>query len=251
VTTCHASEKETIRWKKGVEGQQTRSYVGESTYGSRSNVDWICGTSKTLKVHVIVRMACAVFCVKVGRLEARAISARGTDEIPERERTDVIGIVAFLHDGIRIRSLSFRGDGLPGRRRPEFGLGRTLPVLWVVALSALGVLCEEFHSQFGHLGRIVSLVFRINVLLLELFLGERNQFRDETEMVPCVVIVEWVWRRSLVIAKGEPEESASTRRRGELDGQKEIEKIDIQGTKMVMCHGLRRLGGSKRKGEEM
>lgn len=193
---------------------------------------------------------CRLLC-EGGTARGEGDISKGTDEIPERERTDVIGIVAFLHDGIRIRSLSFRGDGLPGRRRPEFGLGRTLPVLWVVALSALGVLCEEFHSQFGHLGRIVSLVFWINVLLLELFLGERNQFRDETEMVPCVVIVEWVWRRSLVIAKGEPEESASTRRRGELDGQKEIEKIDIQGTKMVMCHGLRRLGGSKRKGEEM
>lgn len=190
--------------------------------------------------------------MKVGRLEGRAISISArTDEIPERERTDVIGVVAFLHGGIRIRSLSFRGDGLPGGGWPEFGLGRTLPVLGFVALGALRVLCEEFHSQFGHLGRIASLVFRINVLLLERFLGERNQFRDETEMVPCIVIVEWVCRRSLVIAKGEPEESTGTRRRGELDGQKEIEKIDIEGTEMVTRHGLRRPGGSKRKGKEM
>lgn len=172
-------------------------------------------------------------------------------KIPEGERTDVIGVVAFLDGGIRIRSLPFRGDGLAGRGWPEFGLGRTLPVLGlVVALGALGVLCEEFHPQLGHLGRIVSLVFRIDVLLLERVLGEGNQFRDETEMVPCIVVVEWVCGRSLVIAKGEPEESAGTRRRGELDGQKEIEKIDIEGAEMVMRHGLRAAAGwVKEKGQ--
>src|SRR6266851_1004809 len=94
----------------------------------------------------------------------------------------------------------------------EFGLGHALPDLWVVALAALGVLCEEIHSQFGHLCGIISLIFRINVLLLEFLLGKRSKFRDEAEMVPRMFVIERVGRRGLVIVKGEPEEGAGPSR---------------------------------------
>ena len=127
--------------------------------------------------------------------------------------------VAFLRGGIRIRSLSLRRDGFPGRRRPEFGLGHTLlVVLRVVGFIALRVLREEFHSQLGHLCRVLPLVFWINVLLLEFVLGERRQFGNQTEMVPCVFIIKRIARRRLVIVKDEPKESLSAGRRGQFDG---------------------------------
>lgn len=140
--------------------------------------------------------------------------------IRKKQRANAISLlrVAFLRGGIRIRSFSLRGDGFPGRRWPDFGLGHTLLVLRVVGFIALGVLRKEFHSQFGHLCRVVPLVFWIDVLLFEFFLGERSEFGDETEMVPCMFVVERIGRRSLVIVKDEPEENLSTRRRGELDG---------------------------------
>jgi hypothetical protein len=54
-----------------------------------------------------------------------------------------------------------------------------------------------------------------------------------------VLVIERIQGRCLVIVKGKPEEGTSTRRRRDLDGQKQIEKIDISAPKMVMCHGLR------------
>lgn len=155
--------------------------------------------------------------------------------------------VGFLRGGIRIRSLSLRRDGFPGRWRPEFGLGHTLLVLRVVGFIALGVLREEFHSQFGHLCRVLPLVFWINVLLLEFFFGENCQFGNQTEMIPGVFILERIGTRSLVIVKDEPKECLSPRRRGEFDGQEQIEEIDIQPTKVIMCHGLRQPAVNNKK----
>jgi len=148
--------------------------------------------------------------------------------------TEVIRLV--LCGGIGIGSFSLGRNGFPGGRCPDFGFCGTLPV---IVFRTLCVLCEEIDSQFGHFCRIISLIFRINVLLLKLLLGERDEFRDKAEVLPCLLVLERVEGRCLVIVKGEPEKGTSTRRRRDLDRQKQIEKIDISAPKVVMCHGLR------------
>jgi hypothetical protein len=150
-------------------------------------------------------------------------------------------IRVVLHGGIGVGSFSLGRNRFPTGRWPDFRLCEALPVLWVVVVFAalLRVLCEEIDSQFGHLCRIISLIFRVNVLLFEFLFGERDEFRDEPEVLPCMLVIERVHRRCLVIVKREPEEGTGTRRRRDLDRQKQIEKIDILASKMIMCHGLR------------
>ena len=153
-----------------------------------------------------------------------------------KRSTEVIRLV--LYGGIGIRSFSLGRNGFPGGRCPDFGFCDTLSVL-VIVFSPLCVLCEKIDSQFGHFCGIISLIFRINVLLFEFLLRERGKFRDEAEVLPFMLVFEWVQGRCLVIVKGEPEKGTSTRRRRDLDRQKQIEKIDISAPKVVMCHGLR------------
>ena len=135
--------------------------------------------------------------------------------------TEVIRVV--LHGGIGVRSFSLRRNRFPTGRCPDFGLCDALPVLWVaiavvvVFTALLRVLCEEIDSQFGHFCRIISLIFRIDVLLLEFLFRERDKFRDEPEVLPCMLVIERVHGRCLVIMKGEPEEGTGTRRRRDLD----------------------------------
>lgn len=132
-------------------------------------------------------------------------------------------IRVVLHGGIGVGSFSLRGDGFPAGRCTDFGLCDALPVLCVaiavavVFTALLRVLCEEIDSQFGHFCRIISLILRINVLLLEFLSRERDKFRDEPDVLPCMLVIERVHGRCLVIVKGEPEEGSGTRRRRDLD----------------------------------
>ena len=95
--------------------------------------------------------------------------------------TEVIRLV--LYGGIWIRSFSLGRNGFPGGRCPEFGFWDALSVL-VIVFSPLCVLCEEIDSLFCLLCGIISLIFRINVLLFEFVLSERGKFRDEAEVLP-------------------------------------------------------------------
>jgi len=157
-------------------------------------------------------------------------------------------IRVILHGGIGVGSFSLRRNRFPMGRCRDFGLCDALPVLAVVVFAALlGVLCEEIDSQFGHFCRIISLIFRIDVLLFEFLSRERDKFRDEPEVLPCMLIIKRVHRRCLVIVKCEPKEGTGTRRRRDLDRQKQIEKIDILASKMVMCHGSEVIGEDKEK----
>ena len=133
-------------------------------------------------------------------------------------------IRVVLHGGIGVGSFSLRRNRFPTGRCRDFGLCDALPVLWVaiaivvvVFTALLHVLCEEIDSQFGHFCRIISLIFRIDVLLLEFLFREGNKFRDEPEVLPCMLVIERVHGRCLVIVKGEPEEGTGTRRRQDLD----------------------------------
>jgi len=152
----------------------------------------------------------------------------------KKKKTEVIRVVP--HCGIRVGSFSL------GRN----GLCDSLPVFWVAGVvvftALLRVLGQEIDPQFGHFCGVIPLIFRINVLLLEFLCRERNKFRDEPEVLPCTLVIERVHRRFLVIVKGKPEEGTGTRRRRDLDRQKQIEKIDVLALKMVMCHGLRKPG---------
>ncbi len=187
---------------------------------------------------------------RLGRLvreggPGKEIKKRG--QIENENDTGVIRVV--LDGGIGVGSFSLRRNEFRGGLCPNFGLWDTLLVLWVAALFAalLRVLCEEIESQFGHFCGIISLIFRINVLRVEFLFGERDKFRDEPEVLPCMLVIERVQGRCLVIVKGKPEERTRTRRRGDLDRQKQIEKIDILAPEMVMCHGLRQPGKQPRK----
>ena len=171
-------------------------------------------------------------------------------------------IRVVLHGRIGVGSFSLGRNRFPTGRCPYFGLCVALPVLWVVIAVAavavifttlLRVLCEEIESQFGHFCRINSLVFLIDVLLLEFFFREWDKFRDEPEVLPCMLVIERVNRRCLVIVKSKPEEGTGTRRRRNLDREKQIEKIDILVSKMVVCHSLGQpgeLNGEKKQREE-
>jgi hypothetical protein len=48
-------------------------------------------------------------------------------------------------------------------------------------------------------------------------LRKRDEFRDEPDVLPCMLVIERVHGRCLVIVKGEPEEGTCTRRRRDLD----------------------------------
>jgi hypothetical protein len=78
------------------------------------------------------------------------------------------------------------------------------------------VLGEELDSQLGHLCRIVSLIFGIDVLQFKFLIGERNELRDKTRAQLCVRTIERISGRGLVVMESEPEESTSTRERGVL-----------------------------------
>lgn len=129
-----------------------------------------------------------------------------------------------LHGGIGVGPFSLRRNRFPTGRVPDFGLcGGALPVLWVgialvVFATLLRVLREEIDPQFGHFCRVISLIFRIDVFRLEFLNGERDKFRDEPEVLPCMLVIERVDGRCLVIVKGEPEKGTGTRRRRDLDG---------------------------------
>jgi hypothetical protein len=78
------------------------------------------------------------------------------------------------------------------------------------------VLGKELNSQLGHLCCIVSLIFWINVLQFKFFISERDELRDKTRALPWVWTIERIFGRGLMIVESEPEESTSTRERGEL-----------------------------------
>jgi hypothetical protein len=92
--------------------------------------------------------------------------------------------VAIFRRGIRIRSFSlcedrsFRGQSPPLRFAPTF------LALWVLAFTGSRVLGKELDSQFGHLFRIIPLIFWINVFQFEFLVSERGELWDKA--LPCV-----------------------------------------------------------------
>jgi hypothetical protein len=170
-------------------GISKRPYVGERT-------DW---RPVVVKGHEGFRV---LFSGKVGLNEMFEKANGGTT------RGVLTQMIVFK--GISVRSFSLCGDGLSRGGRAGFQFGHTLSVFGVII--ALGVFCEELDSQFGHLCRIIPLIFWVNVLLLEFLLGENRKLWYGADILPCAVVVERICGRGLVIVKGEPKENASTRK---------------------------------------